>query len=202
MSEWVAAVLEADLAATRAQAGMLNDYPIVLTRSQENAKNWLREKGRGERRFGLLASSGARRLRADGLGEILKATDGAAIAQWYLNGRGDIRSSFALEVPANEYACQGLEIDFSCVCWGGDFIFSPRNNAWTCRGLSGNAWNEVHTPEDQKYIRNTYRVLLTRAREGVVIWVPRGDPNDQTRKPQEMDATADFLAAAGARLLD
>src|SRR5205085_2882659 len=112
MSEWIAAVLNADLTAAKEQAPLLAEYPIVVTRSLERAKAWLRARGRGERRYGLLASSGARRLRADGLGEILKATDGAAIAQWYLNDRDDIRESFALEVPANEYACQGLEIDF------------------------------------------------------------------------------------------
>src|SRR5262249_23676592 len=150
-------------------------------------KAWLRGKGRGERRYGLLASSGARRLRADGLGEILEATADSAIAQWYLNDRDDIRSSFALEVPANEYTCQGLEIDFSCVCWGGDLVFRRVATGWLCRRLSGNSWNEVRSQEDRRYIKNTYRVLLTRAREGMVIWVPRGDPSDRTRKPEELD---------------
>src|SRR5256885_16829597 len=124
MSAWVAGLLDADLAVAKAQAQLLAEYPIVVTRSLKRAKTWLQEHGRGERRYGLLASSGARRLRADGLGEILEATDGPAIAQWYLNARNDIRSSFVLEVPANEYACQGLEIDFSCVCWGGDLLFA------------------------------------------------------------------------------
>jgi hypothetical protein len=84
MSDWVTAVLEGDADAARGQAQLLREYPIVLTRCLEQARRWLRGKGRGERRYGLLASSGARRLRADGLGEILKATDGSAIAQWYL----------------------------------------------------------------------------------------------------------------------
>lgn len=149
----------------------------------------------------MLASSGARRLRADGLGEILQANDGPAIAQWYLNDRDDIRSSFVLEVPANEYACQGLEIDFACLCWGGDLVYVPAKNSWRCRRLGGNTWNEVRSEQDRMYIRNTYRVLLTRAREGVVIWVPKGDPRDPTRNPEELDATADLLVAAGARVL-
>jgi hypothetical protein len=201
MSDWVTAVLNADLVAARVQAQQLAEYPIVITRSLERAKAWLREKGRGERRYGLLASSGARRLRADGLGEILEATHGSAIAQWYLNDRGDIRSSFALEVPANEYACQGLEIDFGCVCWGGDLLFVPADTAWCCKRLSGNAWNIVRADEDRRYIQNTYRVLLTRAREGLIIWVPEGDKADRTRKPEEFKVTAEFLIVAGAEML-
>jgi hypothetical protein len=201
MSDWVTAVLDADPAEAKVQAQLLTQYPIHVTRSLDQARAWLRVKGRGERRFGLLASSGARRLRADGLGEILEATNGAAIAQWYLNKRDDIRSSIVLEVPANEYACQGLEIDFACVCWGGDFVFAGAKKAWSCRRLSGNAWHAVRATEDLRHIQNTYRVLLTRAREGMVLWVPVGDASDRTRKPEELDATADFLVAAGAQIL-
>jgi hypothetical protein len=201
LSDWVAAVLDADFPMAKQHAQLLAEYPIVLTRSLERAKAWLRKSGRGERRYGLLSSSVARRLRADGLGEILKATDGPAIAQWYLNGRDDIRSSFVLEVPANEYACQGLEIDFSCVCWGGDLVFATAGKRWCCRRLSGDRWNEIRSVEDRRYIHNTYRVLLTRAREGMVIWVPRGDMSDRTRRPEELNATADFLTIAGARIL-
>jgi hypothetical protein len=119
-----------------------------------------------------------------------------------LNGRGDIRSSFALEVPANEYACQGLEIDFACVCWGGDFVLAPARPHWIRRQLSGNIWCEVRAGSERRYIQNTYRVLLTRAREGLVLWIPKGDASDVTRNPLELDATADFLSAAGARMLD
>jgi hypothetical protein len=199
MSDWVSAVLDGDLSAAQDQGSLLSDYPIVVTRFLERAKAWLRDMGRGERRYGLLASSGARRLRADGLGEILQASHGPAISQWYLNDRNDIRSSFVLEVPANEYACQGLEIDFACVCWGGDLIFAPETNSWVCRRLSGNKWTVVRAPEDRRYIQYTYRVLLTRAREGLVIWVPEGHASDHTRNPHKMNATADFLVAAGAR---
>jgi hypothetical protein len=117
------------------------------------------------------------------------------------NGRHDIRSSFVLEVPANEYACQGLEIDFSCVCWGGDLVFRPVTRSWLYRRLNGNVWNEVRSREDQRYIQNTYRVLLTRAREGLVVWVPRGATSDHTRSPEQLDATAEFLATAGATIL-
>jgi hypothetical protein len=202
MSDWVAAVLGGNLTEATARISQLASYPIVLTRSLERAKHWLREQGRGERRYGLLASSGARRLRAEGLGEFLKATDGLAIAQWYLNDRDDIRSSYVLEVPANEYACQGLEIDFSCVCWGGDLIYSPRSVSWTYRQLSGNKWMSVRDELRCRYVQNTYRVLLTRAREGMAVWIPRGDSSDHTRKPEEFDAVSDFLMAAGVKLLE
>jgi Uncharacterized conserved protein (DUF2075) len=201
MSDWVTAVLDANIAAAKVEAQLLLQYPIFVTRSLDHARAWLRKTGRGERRFGLLTSSGARRLRADGLGEILEATNGAAIAQWYLNKRDDIRSSFVLEVPGNEYACQGLEIDFACVCWGGDFVFSAAKKAWSCRRLSGNSWHVVRAKEDLRHIKNTYRVLLTRAREGMVLWVPVGDPSDRTRNLEELEATADFLVAAGAQML-
>src|SRR4029077_15338739 len=99
------------------------------------AKTWLRERGRGERRYGLVASSGARRLRAEGLGVTLNASAGAEIAQWYLNPPGDIRSSYALEVPANEYTCQGLELDFACVCWGGDLLWNDAAHGWVLSRL-------------------------------------------------------------------
>jgi hypothetical protein len=199
LSSWVAAVLTPDVATAQRHARDLSEYPIVLTRSLAQAKEWLREKGRGERRYGLLASSGARRLRADGLGVILGAGDGDAIAQWYLNGRDDIRSSYFLEVPANEYACQGLEIDYACVCWGGDLVFADSSNGWRCRQLNGPTWHEVRKEEGRRFVLNSYRVLLTRAREGLVIWVPTGDASDRTRAPEELDVTADFLISAGAR---
>jgi hypothetical protein len=149
--------------------------------------------------MGLLASSGARRLRADGVGEVLSATDGPAIAHWYLNPRGDIRSSFALEVPANEYTSQGLELDFACLCWGGDLIF--RDNKLIARALAGNRWNEISDPKRASFIFNSYRVLLSRAREGLVIWIPKGDTDDHTRDPKELDSIANFLIRSGVREL-
>lgn len=200
--EWVSAVLDGDLGAAKGISTSFADYPVVLTRSLDVAKVWLRDKSRGERRCGLLASSGARRLRADGLGVLLGAGDGDAIAHWYLNNREDIRSSYCLEVPANEYACQGLEIDHSAICWGGDLLFEPEQSAWKCRELSGPRWNEVHTDAGKRHIVNTYRVLMTRAREGFVIWVPKGSSEDRTREPYELDSTAAFLIAAGAVSLD
>ncbi len=156
---------------------------------------WLRTQGRGERRYGLVASSTASRLRAYGLGVSVNATDGTNIAHWYLNPPGDVRSSYALEVTANEYTTQGLELDFVGLCWGGDLTMSP--GGWVTRRFSGTAWAKANG-ERRRFVLNSYRVLLTRAREGIVIWVPPGDPNDVTRAPEPYDRTAVFLEKCGA----
>jgi hypothetical protein len=200
VSDWVSCLLSGDTKQAVALSQELGQYPIFLTRSLTTAREWLRKHARGNRRCGLVASSGARRLRADGLGQILHAGDGDEIAHWYLKPAGDIRSSLALEVPANEYTCQGLELDFMGLCWGGDLVVSP-TGGWMHRRLNGSRWQQVKDQTARRLLRNSYRVLLTRAREGVVIWVPRGDPTDATRDPETLDATANFIIQSGARPL-
>ena len=197
LNEWVNSVLSGD--STRAaEIASRMVYPLKLTRSLVSARAWLRRETRGQRRSGLVANSGARRLRADGLGELLHATSKMSIAHWYLNPPGDIRSSYALEVPANEYTAQGLELDFVGVCWGGNFLRELARNRWLCRRLNGANWQVVADPTRRKFIENGYRVLLTRAREGLVIWVPEGDQGDKTREPDLLDATAEYIAFCGA----
>jgi hypothetical protein len=198
LSVWVDHLLFGDWVAAHQVIRQLDQYPIVITRSLRDAKTWLKERGRGERRFGLLASSGARRLRADGIGITLNATAGAEIAQWYLNPRGDIRSSYALEVPANEYTCQGLELDFTCLCWGGDLLWGEQSHSWEPARLLGNGWQRVRNEDSRRFLVNSYRVLMTRAREGLAIWIPEGDASDPTRMPEPLDATAAFLVRCGA----
>lgn len=198
LSQWVNEMLSGAAYAARRTAEELGAYPIFVTRSLPLAKRWLQEQTTGQRRYGLLASSEARRLRADGIGTMLHATSGTEIAHWYLQGRGDIRSSFALEVPANEYTCQGLELDFACLCWGGDMLWSNAERAWKYSSLSGNKWKQQRQPTRQQFLQNTYRVLLTRAREGLLIWVPEGDATDHTRAPQPLNETAQFLLNCGA----
>jgi hypothetical protein len=198
VSEWVAHVLSGNAASARQLAASMVKYPIVLTRSLSTARHWLKDVARGERRVGLVASSGARRLRAEGLGEILNATDGIDIAHWYLNPPGDIRASYALEVPANEYTCQGLELDFVALCWGGNLVRDAKNTDWLYRRLNGDRWQGVADGSRRRFVENAYRVLLTRAREGFAIWVPQGDPSDRTREPELFDATADYLTKCGA----
>ncbi|MCG7867501.1 MAG: DUF2075 domain-containing protein [Candidatus Thiodiazotropha taylori] len=196
LSHWVSVVLDGDAPKAKALASELGKYPIIIVRSPDLARQWLKDNSRGERRFGLVASSGARRLRADGFGVTLNATDGSAIAQWYLNEPGDVRSSFALEVPANEYTTQGLELDFVGLCWGGDLIWDGAS--WRHQQFRGNSWANV-SGERQRFITNSYRVLMTRGREGLVIWVPSGSTEDPTRKPKHFDRTAEFLVRCGAR---
>jgi hypothetical protein len=191
---WVDALLSSKVEQAREVKGRLT-YPIYVTRSLSDAKKWLTLVAQGLRRKGLLASSGARRLRADGIGETLNATDGSSIAHWYLKPIGDIRSSHALEVPANEYTSQGLEIDFACICWGGDLVV--QGGQWAPRRLGGNRWNDIRAEKDALFVLNSYRVLLTRAREGMVIWVPLGSEEDSTRRPKELDATYQRLLDVG-----
>jgi DUF2075 family protein len=201
VSEWLSEVIAGDSGTAAEIARDLEKYPIYVTRSVVSAKQWLRNNSKGERRYGLLASSGARRLRADGFGILLNASAGDEIAHWYLNDVGDIRSSFAMEVPANEYTCQGLELDFACVCWGGDFLWDSSEMCWSHQSLSGNIWRKIKNTQLQRFVENSYRVLLTRAREGLVIWVPEGSDDDPTRPTESMNQTAAFLISCGAKIL-
>lgn len=123
------------------------------------------------------------------------------MANWYLLPKDDVRSSYALEVTANEYTCQGLELDYVGVCWGGDLIRNAADNSWAQRRFIGSKWQIVRSEDSKNWIMNKYRVLLTRARLGVVIWVPNGDVEDQTRAVKDLDAVAKFLKSVGARPL-
>lgn len=199
IADWVEAVLSADqVGASRIMTG-IDGFPIRITRDAEDAIQWLRDQGRGERRYGLVSSSTASRLRAEGFGVSLSATDGKNIAHWYLNPRGDVRSSYSLEVMANEYTTQGLELDFIGLAWGGDLTVDK--GRWTTRRFSGTSWSSANG-DRRRFVLNSYRVLLSRAREGLVIWVPKGSAVDPTRDPARYDRTAEFLLECGAVALD
>lgn len=171
-------------------------YPIVLTRSLEAARAWLRAKARGSERYGLVASAGALRLKPAGL--YVKAPFDAPY--WFLNSREDIRSSFYLEDAATEFAIQGLELDWIGVCWDADF--SRQGDDWVYRSFQGTRWRNVNIARDRKYLANAYRVLLTRARQGMVIYVPLGDQADPTRSPDHYDAIANYLEECGISKLE
>jgi len=199
-TEWVDAVLQGDAPAARAIAAATLDLPYYITRDASAWRAALRARTRGLRRAGLVASAGARRLRAEGLG--VQVPD---IADWFLKRWPDIRSSEALETFATEYDCQGLESDVVGLAWGGDFL--RHAGQWRARRFAGHQWQIVRGAEEQRYILNTYRVLLTRARYETIIWVPPGsaatDPfHHITRPAAEMDALAEFLIASGARPLE
>ena len=106
-----------------------------------------------------------------------------------------------LEVAATEFECQGLELDWTGICWGGDFLISPGTGQWQFRKFLGANWKNVKRATDKQYIANKYRVLLTRARRGMVIWVPRGDSSDPTRDPLPLESTAEFLREQGIEVI-
>lgn len=169
----------------------LNEYHITITRSLPKAKEWLKNKCKGNRRMGLVASSGARRLIAEGL-DVKSELDAA---NWFLNPRDDVRSSYYLELPATEFSIQGLELDWVGVCW--DLDLRRSNSDWDFKAFKGTKWQSIKSEDKKVYLLNKYRVLLTRAREGMVIWVPQGDENDYTRPPKEYDKIFNYLKSCG-----
>ena len=194
---WVDAVLANDPATARALAQ--DGVPFSLTRDLAALRARLRRACRGTRRAGLLCSSGARRLRAEGLGSTLPHDDPAAVARWFLDRFPDVRASDALEVAATEFFAQGLELDAAGLCWDADLV--RENGTWHTRAFRGTTWTRPRGAEAMQNKLNAYRVLLTRARYETVIWVPRGDAADPTRDPEALDAVADYLLACGAHPL-
>jgi len=167
------------------------DYPIAITRNLETARNWLKSKTLGSERMGIVASSGAIRLRPFGLN--VKSKIDAPI--WFLNDNDDIRSSFFLEEVATEFDIQGLELDWTCVAWDGDLHYN--NGQWNYKKFKGTKWQNISSPEIIKYLINSYRVLLTRARQGMIIYIPDGNPEDITRPHFIYDGTFDFFKSIG-----
>jgi hypothetical protein len=198
---WVDAVLRGDAALARKIADDAGSVPFLLTRSLTEMRAALRLLARGTRRAGLVCSAGARRLVADGIWPNFPHLDDAAVANWFLQHWPDVRASDALEVPATQFACQGLELDHVGLCWGNDLIRRRDRTDWVSRNFSGTRWQEPRGEAAIAYQVNTYRVLLTRARYETVIWIPHGDAADVTRPPAEFDAIADFLHECGAQQL-
>lgn len=177
----------------------LENYPIVMTRSLSMAKQWLRGHNRGSERMGLLASSKAERLKAISI-NVRYQPD---FVHWFLEDDRDIRSSNALEDTLTEFEVQGLEIDWACVAWDADLRLSKDCCGWQHYQLrSGTKWQNINKPENQEYQINAYRVLLTRARQGMIILIPNGDysiPPDETRKPEWYDGIYDYLKEIGVK---
>ena len=198
-AEWVNYVLDWQPEAAARLMPELVEFPILLTRDIGEARRLLRAFASAGTRFGLFASSGAIRLRADGIELKREFRDSLKYPDWFLRPNGDIRSSNQLEIAATEFECQGLELDWSCVCWGGDLLPNPDGSGWRYWKLHGASRREEIDPIKHEFARNKYRVLMTRARFGTVIFVPHGDPIDHTREPTEHDALANYLCRCGLR---
>ena len=198
VAPWVDAVLAGDTG--RAAGIAAGDIPVQITRSLVAMRAALRRRARGTRRSGLVCSAGAKRLIADGLSPEFPHLDRDAVANWFLRRWPDVRASDALEVPATQFAIQGLELDFVGLAWGNDLV--RRDGRWTARAFIGSEWQDKRRDAGVAYVINTYRVLLTRARYGTIIWVPHGDGSDATRPPWEFDQIATFLEDCGVGQLE
>jgi len=180
-----------DKAALKIYSTLADNYPIFLTRKLEATRDWLRQSGRGTERIGLVASAGALRLRPEGI--FIKSEIDAT--NWFLNDKGDVRSSFFLEDVATQFDIQGLELDYVGVCWDADLRYE--DVGWKMHAFRGSKWQNVSSPERKKYLLNAYRVLLTRARQGMVIFIPEGSENDPTRPPTYYDGVFNYLRDCG-----
>jgi hypothetical protein len=205
LSNWVNLVLSNNpIEAKNVYESFSNAYTISITRSLDIAKAYFRKNVKGSRRYGLLASSGARRLRAIGV-DVNAGLKGTStqneLGAWYLNPEDDVRSSNFLEIVSSEFGVQGLELDWTCVCW--DLDLRRHQNDWEFKNFSGTKWQniKVENVSERQYLINTYRVLLTRAREGMVILVPKGDKEDDTRLPHFYDSVFSYLKSCGVNEL-
>lgn len=196
VSTLVKQMLDLDADVARQTLKQLEDkYPIVITRSLSRAKAWMRRLARGTERYGMVVSSQAQRLKPHAI-DVRSPMDPI---HWFLDGKEDVRSSYYLEDVATEFHVQGLELDWSCVVWDADFRFAPEG--WQHYSFVGSRWNHIHKSDRQTYLKNAYRVLLTRARQGMVLVIPEGEANDATRAAAYYDPTFDYLRGIGFQVI-
>jgi len=196
LSSFVKNILDIEL--DKAKEDLLqitNKYPVVLSRDIVKAKKWLKEKARGSERYGIVVSSQALRLKPFAIDVKTPMNH----VNWFLDGKEDVRSSFYLEDVATEFHIQGLELDWSCVVWDGDLRYAQ--NGWLTFSFKGNKWQNIKKIERKKYLLNAYRVLLTRARQGMVIVIPEGNNEDHTRKREYYDSTYNYLKDIGLEII-
>ncbi|MFG6414348.1 DUF2075 domain-containing protein [Roseateles sp. DC23W] len=192
VSTFVKHLLDRDTAqAVVALNAVQRRYPIVATRDLSAAKKWLKSQARGTERYGIVVSSQAERLKPHAI-NVRSPMDPV---HWFLDDKDDVRSSYYLEDVATEFHVQGLELDWACVAWDADLRVG--SGGWRHHQFVGNKWQHIHKPERQLYLKNAYRVLLTRARQGMVIVVPPGDPEDPTRAPAFYDPIFQYLSDVG-----
>jgi hypothetical protein len=170
-------------------------YPVVITRDIEKAKEWLKAQARGSERYGIVVSSQAERLKPHAI-DVRSPMDPI---HWFLDGKEDVRSSYYLEDVATEFSIQGLELDWCCVTWDADLRYTL--NGWNHYSFVGSKWQRIHKPERKLHLKNAYRVLLTRARQGMVIVIPPGSDKDPTRNPSFYDPTFEYLKSIGFEII-
>lgn len=203
IADWAHALVNGNLHQAAEILAQFPEYPLLLTRSLQELREYLRDRVANaenwiDRRIGLLASSQARRLRPFGIEMSNDFQGGIDWPRWFVDEPSDIRSSFLLEVAASEFKCQGLEIDWAGVCWGDDFVWNPERETWRARKLRGSHWVDDRSTT---YAQNRYRVLLTRARFGQVIWVPKPSGIEALVDATGLEATAQALIRAGVKPL-
>lgn len=192
LSNFVHHLLDGNVSQAQILLATLKDkYPIVITRDLNAAKNWLRKQKRGTERYGMVVSSQAQRLRPLAIDVRCKPDT----VHWFLDDITDIRSSLFLEDAASEFDVQGLELDWTCLVWDGDL--RRKNDTWQNFSFTGNKWLNIRSEERKAYQINAYRVLLTRARQGMVICVPEGNPEDATRQPEFYNGTYEYFKQIG-----
>lgn len=181
-------------------------YPVLLTRDINKARVWLRKNSRGSQQTGILVTKVAARFKPQAVSVLGQGDENAV--HWFLEDKTDIRSSNYLEDAATEIQVQGLELDYACVLWDADMRYE--DNEWEYYKFNGKTkWNPERNEESKKYMLNAYRVLLTRARQGIVICVPEGNdclnaegfPEDSTRLPEFYDGTYNYLKSLGIKEL-
>ena len=196
VSGFVKALLDCEsLLAHESLARLKDRFPVAMTRDLNKAREWIKRRARGTERYGLIASSRALRLKPYAI-DVRVSVDPV---HWFLNGPNDTRSSYYLEDCATEFQVQGLELDWTCVTWDGDLRFT--DSTWSFHDFRGKAWQKIKSVDNQNYLRNAYRVLLTRARQGMVLFIPTGEPSDPTRLPEFYNSTFDYLARVGIPML-
>lgn len=196
VSSFIKAILDCERErARKILVPMMSRYPLALTRDLNVAKQWIHAHARGSERYGLVASSSAQRLKPHAIDVRVEIDP----IHWFLNDADDTRSSFYMEDAATEFQVQGLELDWVCMTWDADFRFG--GVSWDYHSFVGSKWQLVRKAERQQYLRNAYRVLLTRARQGMVVFIPRGDSADATRSPAYYDSTFEYLADIGVPVL-
>lgn len=192
LSKFVHYILDGDIEQARELYKDFKDkYPVLLTRDLEKSKRWLEDRARGSERYGIVVSSQAYRLKPLAIDVRLQPD----VENWFLADKTDVRSSLFLEDAATEFDIQGLELDWTCLVWDGDFRYTPEG--WDHNTFKGSRWNKIKSKEAQSYQLNAYRVLMTRARQGMIICVPEGNSDDHTRLPEFYEGTYKYLKSIG-----